>query len=225
MYTAIIVAGGSGKRMGAEIPKQFLPVGGKPVLMHTLERFVEFDAGIDLILALPADRSERWRQLCVEHSFTVSHTVVHGGATRFMSVSKALAITAADGLIAVHDGVRPFVSCEVIARCFEEAGKSGAAVPVVAPVDSLRRIDGEESFAVDRSMFRMVQTPQVFDAVLLKAAYDYCADPSNFTDDASIVEHYGHRVSLVEGNRENIKITTLFDLATAEAIASKLQSS
>ena len=224
MYTAIIVAGGSGKRMGAEIPKQFLSVGGKPVLMHTLEQFIKFDAGVNLILALPANQSERWGQLCVKHGFTAPHTLVHGGASRFMSVSNALAITPSEGLIAVHDGVRPFVSCEVIARCFDEAGKSGAAAPVVEPVDSLRRIDGNESFALDRSMFRMVQTPQVFDAALLKAAYDHCADPSNFTDDASVVEHYGHRVALVEGNRENIKITTLFDLAMAEAIAGKLQS-
>ncbi|MDR2563712.1 MAG: 2-C-methyl-D-erythritol 4-phosphate cytidylyltransferase [Prevotellaceae bacterium] len=223
MYTAIIVAGGSGKRMGAEIPKQFLPLCGKPILMHTLERFIAFDADVKLILALPADQSERWRQLCVKHNFTARHTLVHGGDTRFMSVLNALSVTSSEGLIAVHDGVRPFVSCEVIARCFEEARKSGAATPVVAPVDSLRRIEGNESFALDRSMFRMVQTPQVFDAALLKTAYNYCSETSNFTDDASVVEHYGHRISLVEGNRENIKITTLLDLTVAEAIAQKFQ--
>ena len=218
MRTTIIVAGGSGKRMSSDIPKQFLPLNGKPVLMYTLKCFADFDSSMKLILALPAEHTERWKQLCTEHEFTIPHTLVHGGITRFHSVRNALAAAGDTGLIAVHDGVRPCVAHEVIARCFDEAERSGAAIPVVVPVDSLRHISNNESVAVDRSLYRIVQTPQVFDAALIKAAYANCGDSYNFTDDASLVEHFGRRITLVEGNRENIKITTPFDLTTAEAI-------
>ncbi len=214
---AIIVAGGRGSRMGSELPKQFLPIGGESVLMRTLEAFYNYDAQVQLILALPADQQAYWSQLCAEHHFTIPHRVVDGGETRFHSVLHALALVEGDGLVAVHDGVRPFVHPDTINRCFASAYEHGAAIPVVDVVDSMRHLNGENSKAVPRADYRLVQTPQVFDIALLKKAYRQPYQPS-FTDDASVVEALGHEISLTEGNRENIKITTPFDLIIAEAL-------
>lgn len=214
---AIVVAGGSGARMGSELPKQFLPLRGKPLLMYTLQRFHEADSTMELVLTLPVGELERWQAYCTEHCFCIPHRVVVGGETRFHSVLNALNTLTTPCMVAVHDGVRPFVSVAVITRCFERAAQTGAAIPVVVPVDSLRQVLKEGSKAVLREDYRLVQTPQVFDSALLKAAYaqPYCTD---FTDDASVVERLGHAVGLVEGNRENIKITTPFDLVVAEAL-------
>lgn len=214
---AIIVAGGRGSRMGSELPKQFLPIGGKPVLMHTLEAFYNYDAQVQLILALPADQQAYWAQLCTEHHFTIPHQVVNGGETRFHSVLQALALVEGEGLVAVHDGVRPFVHPDTIDRCFASAFEHGAAIPVVDVVDSIREVSDETSKAVPRANYRLVQTPQVFDIALLKDAYCQPYQPS-FTDDASVVEAFGHNIALTVGNRENIKITTPFDLIIAEAL-------
>lgn len=224
MRYVIIVAGGKGLRMGADIPKQFLPVGGQPVLMRTILAFREFDPRMKVILVLPHHQQEYWKGLCAEYSFREPFAVADGGETRFHSVKNGLALIPddAEGVVGVHDGVRPFPSEETISRVYDEAERTGAAVPVVPVVDTLRHIEGGditegESKTVSRNEYRIVQTPQTFSIRILKDAYrqEYS---DFFTDDASVVEHAGHAVSLVEGNRENIKITTPFDLAVAEAM-------
>lgn len=204
--------------MGSELPKQFLPIGGKPVLMHTLQAFYDYDREMRIILVLPASQQAYWAQLCREHHFTVPHEVTDGGETRFHSVKNALERVNTSGLVGVHDGVRPFVSQEVIARCYEQAAEKKAVVPVVNVVETVRHLcQGGRSETVPRDEYRLVQTPQVFDAELLLRAYrqPYTSD---FTDDASVVEALGEPVWLTEGNRENIKITTPFDLKIAEAL-------
>lgn len=211
----IIVAGGKGLRMGTEIPKQFLEVGGLPVLMRTILCFTEYDADIKIILVLPHDQQEYWNELCGKYCFDAEYTIVDGGDTRFQSVKNGLAAIPADkeGLVAVHDGVRPFVSREVIERCFDEAELHGAVIPVLPVTDTLRDIT--TGCTVPRANYRAVQTPQVFELELLKSAYDRPFE-DNFTDDASVVESFGREVTLIEGNRENIKLTTLYDLRIAE---------
>lgn len=214
----VIVAGGKGLRMGGDIPKQFLPVNGKPILMRTIERFVEYDEKIVVCLVLPEAHFEYWGELCREYGFTTSHQLVKGGETRYHSVRNGLySIPEEEALVAVHDGVRPFVSIETIATTFEEAEKWGAVVPVIDSVDSLRRLEGSRSVAVDRSLYKLVQTPQTFRYDILKRAYDL-PYREIFTDDASVVEASGVEVKLVEGNRENIKITTNYDLKIASAL-------
>ena len=215
---AIIVAGGKGLRMGGDLPKQFIPVEGRPVLMRTLDTFHACDPSIQLILVLPPDHQPYWQELCREYGFRVPHRIADGGATRFHSVQSGLALAdEADALVAVHDGVRPFVSHEVIARCYAEAEAHGAAVPVVPVVETVRQLLPEGSKTVSRDAYRLVQTPQTFRAPLLRRAYGqpFC---EAFTDDASVVEALGHAVHLVEGNRENIKLTTPFDLIVARAL-------
>lgn len=220
---AIIVAGGKGLRMGSEVPKQFLPIKGRPVLMRTLDAFYRYDKSVGLILVLPADQQDYWHELCAQHAFEVPYSMATGGETRFHSVKNGLSLVPdnEECIIAVHDGVRPFVDNDVIGRCFSGAVSKGAVVPVVPVVDTVRRVvdDGGASITENRSAFRLVQTPQTFSGRLLKAAY---AMPyqDGFTDDASVVEAYGHKVDLVDGCRENIKITTPFDLKVAEAILS-----
>lgn len=216
-HTALIVAGGKGLRMGSELPKQFLPIGGKPVLMHTLEAFHRFDSAIDLILVLPEEQQGYWKQLCEKHRFTIRHLIANGGETRFHSVRNGLALVSGGGLVGVHDGVRPFVSQEVIRRCYDRAATDKAVIPVVDVVDTVRQVTESGSRTVNRDDYKLVQTPQVFDADLLRRAYAQDFKPF-FTDDASVVEAMGVPVDLVEGNRENIKITTPFDLKIATAL-------
>lgn len=219
MYrTALIVAGGKGLRMGSELPKQFLPIGGKPVLMHTLEAFHRFDKRMQLILVLPREQQGFWRELCEMHRFNIRHEIADGGETRFHSVKNGLAlINGIGGMVGVHDGVRPFVSQEVIARCFREAAVRKAVIPVINVVETVRHLTGSGSETVNRNDYKLVQTPQVFDVDLLRRAYEQEFTPL-FTDDASVVEAMGVPVHLVEGNRENIKITTPFDLKVASAL-------
>ncbi|WP_294538542.1 2-C-methyl-D-erythritol 4-phosphate cytidylyltransferase [uncultured Bacteroides sp.] len=207
----IIVAGGKGLRMGSELPKQFLPIGGKPVLMHTLEAFRKYDADLQIILVLPASQQAFWKQLCEQHHFVLEHRVADGGETRFHSVKNGLALVEEEGLVGVHDGVRPFVAQEVIARCYEQAEVHRAVIPVVDVVETVRHLTDRGSETVDRNAYKLVQTPQVFTSEVIKSAYAQDYTPF-FTDDASVVEAMGVSVSLVEGNRENIKITTPFDL-------------
>ena len=213
----IIVAGGKGLRMGGDIPKQFLPVCGKPVLMRTLEAFHAYDASMRLILVLPVSQQAYWKQLCEEYQFDLVHEIANGGETRFHSVKNGLALVKEDGLVGVHDGVRPFVSQEVISRCYEEAVSLKAVIPVIGVVETVRHLTEEGSETVPRDQYKLVQTPQVFDVTLLRRAYQQ-EYTDLFTDDASVVEALDEKVYLVEGNRENIKLTTPFDLKLAELL-------
>ena len=217
---AILVAGGKGLRMGSDIPKQFLPLRGRPVLMHTIDVFRRTYPDIHIILVLPREQQDYWRQLCGQHGYDVELCVADGGETRFHSVHNGLSLIPDDamGVVGVHDGVRPFVSPETIRRCFEAAEEFGAVVPVVPVVETVRQLlaDGS-SMTVDRNAYRLVQTPQTFDIQLLKKAYGQPFDPF-FTDDASVVEAMGHPIKLVEGNNENIKLTNPADLKLAEGM-------
>ena len=219
----IIVAGGKGLRMGGEIPKQFMEIGGMPVLMHTLKRFREYSEKLNIILVLPHDQQEFWHNLCEKHHFDVAHQVVDGGETRFGSSKNGLSAIPDDeeGVVGIHDGVRPFVSIDVIERCFETARDEYACIPVLPVTDTIRYVDQHGGGKnVMRSDYRVVQTPQTFDIGLIKQALQQPYQ-ENFTDDASVVEALGCQVQMVEGNRENIKITTPFDLIIAEALLRK----
>ena len=219
MDYVIIVAGGKGLRMGSDIPKQFLPIAGKPVLMRTLERFREYSADLQIILVLPEAQQDYWQELCRQYGFQVEYQLANGGQTRFHSVQNGLALVPddAEGVVGVHDGVRPFPSIEVIRNCYSTARTAKAVIPVIPVVETVRHLEGKGSVTVPRGDYRLVQTPQTFDIQLLKAAN---RQPYNdgFTDDASVVESYGHQITLVEGNRENIKITTPYDIVVAEAL-------
>lgn len=203
--------------MGSDLPKQFLPIGGKPVLMRTLEAFYRYDAEMRLIVVLPRSQQAYWSELCGKHCFALPHRVADGGESRFHSVRNGLALIRTSGLVGVHDGVRPFVSSEVIARCYEEAAGKRAVIPVIDVVETVRQIEGGRSRTVPRDEYKLVQTPQVFDVDLLKEAYSQ-PYTSAFTDDASVVEALGVPVHLTAGNRENIKITTPFDLKVAAVL-------
>ena len=214
---AIIVAGGSGVRMGAALPKQYLSIGGKPILMRTLSAFSQYPEAIELILVIPFKDFDYWKQLCQDFNFTVPHQLVQGGPSRFHSVKNGLnAITAEEGLVAIHDGVRPFVKQEVIAQSYREAERSGSAVAVVSLKDSLRKVNphGGTSFR-DRSEYRLVQTPQTFKLDQIKKAFEVEEIPQ-FTDDATVYEYQGWEVSLIEGDLSNVKITTPEDLVYGE---------
>lgn len=215
--TLIVVAGGKGERMQTEIPKQFIELKGKPILMHTLEVFYDYDPQMQIILVLPASQFDYWIELCEHHRFNLPHRIAAGGNTRFQSVCNGLALAPNEGLIAVHDGVRPLVSTATIHACLAEAAASRAAIPVTDVVESLREVKLGSSIAVNRADYKLVQTPQVFDAQLLKQAYQQPYQ-DGFTDDASVVEAFGAKVSLVDGNRENIKITNPNDLKIASIL-------
>ena len=219
MDYVIIVAGGKGLRMGSELPKQFLPIGGKPVLMRTIERFQEYSPALKIILVLPKDQQEFWRELCRKHDFNTPHQIADGGDTRFQSSKNGLALIPddAEGIVAIHDGVRPFVSKAVIERCFEGARDDYAAIPVMPITETLRYVDRGHGHNVMRDHFRSVQTPQCFDLALAKQAFNQ-PDRKTFTDDASVIESLGCQVTMVEGNRENIKLTTPFDLKLADCL-------
>lgn len=218
-HYAIIVAGGSGTRFGSNIPKQFLPLCGKPVLMHTIERFAK---SAEVVVALPESDQAYWRELCLQHQFFVTHKVVSGGDSRFQSVKNALlsvSFTDSD-MVAVHDGVRPLVSTSLISRIYATAEKYGSAIPVTPLTDSVRQVsDSGASAALDRVTLRAVQTPQAFRAKALLNAYSVPFSPI-FTDDASVYEHAGGKVTLVEGETSNIKITHPIDIIIAEHLIS-----
>ena len=216
----VIVAGGKGLRMGGEKPKQFQDLKGRPVLMHTLERFREALPEGKLILVLPESWMTMWRDLCHRHAFDIDHELVKGGDTRFHSVKNGLdAIRGEEGVVAVHDGVRPFVAVDVIRECVKQALTGACVVPVIAPVESVRLKQGDtdRTQSIDRNLCLLVQTPQVFPLNRLRQAYSQPYQ-SLFTDDASVVEADGGQVEVVEGNRENIKLTTPFDWAVAQLL-------
>jgi len=215
--STIIVAGGTGKRMGAAVPKQFLLLKGEPLLFHTLRAFHGFDPAMQLVLVLPQDHHATWDDLCAEYDFEVPHELVAGGAERFHSTQAGLVAVKHDGLVAVHDGVRPLVSTALITRCFSSAEEHGAAIPVVPISSSVRELTDEGSQPLDRSRLRAVQTPQCFRVPLLRRAFELPYDPA-FTDEATLVERLGVDVHLVEGEDLNIKVTTHFDLQLAEGV-------
>ena len=225
MQYAIIVAGGRGERMGTAVPKQFLLLKGKPILMHTMEKFEKTIPNIKIILVLPENQIDFWEGLCVKHNFTLSYQLVKGGKTRFHSVKNALALVTEDGIVAIHDGVRPLVSTNTINSCFNAAKELGNAIPTIDVVESLRHISKQENTnkAVARNCYQLVQTPQCFQSDLILKAYQQEFD-ATFTDDASVVEKLGEHINLVDGNRENIKITTQADLIIAEALVNATSS-
>jgi 2-C-methyl-D-erythritol 4-phosphate cytidylyltransferase len=218
---AIIVAGGSGSRMNTAVPKQFLTLDGKPVLLHSIEAFISADAGINIILVLPAEQLENWEQIKQESQLNIPHQVCAGGETRFHSVKNGLSMIKEAAVVAVHDGVRPFAGRETIERCFRIAEEKGNAIPAVPLTDSIRISEAGKSRAADRSKFVSVQTPQCFRLEVLQKAYQQEYRES-FTDDASVVETAGFEIFLTEGNPENIKITTPSDLAIAEVLAKRI---
>lgn len=217
----LIVAGGSGSRMNSVVPKQFMIISGKPVLMHTVRRFYEFNPSSEIIVVLPKEQIPTWNKLCDDYRFRIKHNVVEGGSVRFESVRNGLSKIEGEGLVAIHDGVRPLVSRETIKRCFETAEMKGNAVPVMPVNESLRKIDGDFNNAVDRSEYVSVQTPEVFRVSEIKEAYksDY---KDTFTDDAGVLEHAGFKINLVEGNKENIKITHPVDIIIAETLIKEI---
>ncbi len=216
----IIVAGGKGLRMGNALPKQFIPIGGKPLLMHTIDVFYQYDKNIHIILVLPIGQQAYWKELCKEYAFQRPYLLANGGDTRFHSVQNGLSLIdrQENGIVGVHDGVRPFVSIETIKQCYDTAERLGAVVPVTDINETIRYVSStSQSHTVNRDEYKLVQTPQVFNLQLLKQAYqqEYI---ETFTDDASVVEAMGKTIHLVTGNRENIKITTPFDLTIAETL-------
>jgi 2-C-methyl-D-erythritol 4-phosphate cytidylyltransferase len=228
MEVALIVAGGKGLRLPGDTPKQFIEIAGLPVLMHTINAFRGYSPTIQILLVLPAMDVSRWEHLCHQYRFEVKITVVTGGATRFDSVRNGLEKVSGAGEVAVHDGVRPLITPEIIAASFEMARKYRSAVASVALKESIREMSGsissalgnhvwQNSVSVDRGKFRLMQTPQTFDIQLLKSAYE-AASGNTFTDDASVVESAGHAITLFEGSYENLKITTPEDLVVAEAM-------
>lgn len=214
---AIIVAGGTGNRMNSAVPKQFMLLNNKPVLMHSIEKFHQFDSAIKILVVLPETQIDEWKKLCLKHKFEIEHQLVAGGTERFYSVKNGLDAITNDGIVFIHDGVRPLVSMETIRLCLNATLEFGNAVPVLPVVESLRQVKFGHSKMVDRKHFVAIQTPQVFMIDEIKAAYAHGYDPS-YTDDTSVLERTGTIIHLVEGNRENIKITHPIDLKVAEAL-------
>lgn len=213
----IIVAGGKGKRMRSETPKQFLQVAGKPLLMHTINKFRDYHFDIRIILVLPAPFIDFWKSLCKRFEFTTEHELVEGGKSRFHSVKNGLKKVEPSSLVAIHDGVRPLVSIETIHRVFDSAQEEGNAIPVVKISESLRQLNSNGSIPVSRQDYRLIQTPQAFHSEVIIEAYeqDY---QDHFTDDATVIESQGISINFVDGNYENIKITRPADLTIAQAL-------
>ena len=215
---AVIVAGGSGKRMESELPKQFLKLANKPVMLHTLNVFHEFDKKLKIIIVLHSDYFDMWNSICEEYLCTVPHEVIKGGETRFDSVNNGLkAIKSDNGFVGIHDAVRPLVSIDTISRCFDSAMKYGNALPAISPNESVRIIVAGGNKPLDRKNIYLIQTPQVFSVARIKEAYKQKYKP-DFTDDASVFETLGEKINIVKGDLLNIKLTTPADIEYAEAI-------
>ncbi len=220
--SVVIVAGGRGLRVGGELPKQFRLIGGRPVLMHTIEAFYRYNPAIAIVVVLPEAFIDYWQQLCHTHQFTVPFCIAIGGETRFHSVRNGLELIPAEGVVAVHDAVRPLVSPGLIGRCFATcAAKQCGVIPVVPVKDSVRLLTKEGSSMIDRDLLRVVQTPQLFPVAALKKAYESVYDPA-FTDDASVAGKHGLPILLEEGEESNIKITTPLDFLIAEQLLLQL---
>jgi len=214
---ALIVAGGKGTRIKSSLPKQFIELVGKPILLHTIEAFISYSDNIKIILVLPEDDFPIWESICKKFNFSYPIVLQKGGETRFQSVKNGLGRIEGEGLVAIHDGVRPLISSDIIGASFRLAAAHQSAVAAVRLKESIRMTDQDNTKAMDRSKFRIIQTPQTFHLQLIKKAYEIKEDPS-LTDDASVAEKAGHIISLFEGSYENIKITTSEDLVVAEAL-------
>lgn len=219
-YFAIITGGGTGSRMGESVPKQFLPLHGIPVIMHTIRRFQLLTDTI--FVTLPKQWFEYWQELQEEYGFNIPHVIIEGGNTRFESVRNAVSHLPEEGFVAIHDAVRPFVISSFIQTCFEHAESYGNAVMAVSVKDSLRMTSGTKTKAVDRNDFFAVQTPQVFPCDIIKKAYGQPFQTC-FTDDATVVESLGYEIELIQGDELNLKITTKEDLLLAEFIVNQLK--
>lgn len=220
-YYAIIVAGGSGSRMQSEIPKQFLLLAGKPVLMHTIAAFNECILKPEILLVLNIDQHKYWEELCLKYSFTIPHQVIKGGIQRFHSVKNGLKAIKGPGTVAIHDAVRPLISAELITKSFLVAEDTGNCIIGIPPTDSVRiRLEEGKNEALNRDQLTLIQTPQTFDVSLLKKAYQ-SAYRNDFTDDASVAEYAGFKINLIAGERENIKITYPEDLEIAAILMKK----
>jgi len=221
---AVIVAGGSGSRMGTDTPKQFLPIGNAPILMHTIKRFFTSTEHVNIILVLPTEQMDRWHQLCEKYSFSIPHLIIAGGNNRFQSVKNGLnsIIGETEGLVAIHDGVRPFISKRIIEESYNVAENKGNAVAAVEMKDSIRLVENGINKSVNRAHYKIIQTPQTFQIQQIKEAFNKATN-MNFTDDASVAEAAGFSIELIEGAYENIKITTPEDLAMAETILKKFE--
>ena len=213
---AVIVAGGSGSRMKETVPKQFMELQARPVLMHTFDAFNNYDLQIEFILVLPKNQVEFWNELCEKHDFIIKYKIAFGGETRFHSVKNGLDLINKEGIVFIHDGVRPLVSVKTLQNCFATAIEKGNALPVIPVAESVRFVNDTGNKSVDRSKCFLVQTPQTFKTELIKKAFQQSYS-DKFTDDASVLESSGKTINLVEGNRENIKITYPEDLIVADA--------
>lgn len=218
--SAIIVAGGSGIRMNSDTPKQFILINNLPVIMHTLLAFHSYREDLNIILVLPSSDLKTWKDLCEQHNFSIPVKIVSGGKTRFKSVQKGIALLEDEGLVAIHDGVRPLINKEVIAASFKIASLYGSAIAAVKLIESIRELDKDHTKSVDRSRYRIIQTPQTFQVPIIKKAY-LQPESKSFTDDASVVEKAGFKISLFEGSYRNIKITTPQDIVIAESLLKK----
>ncbi len=217
----IFVAGGTGTRMGRPLPKQFLTLNNTPILIHTLRNFFSFNRNFEMIVVMHHDYISFWKDLCLQFEEVPEHTVVAGGEERFHSVKNGIEAVSSDVQhIAIHDAVRPLVSHETLMRCFNALNEHNAVVPAIPINDSIREVHGVLNKSVDRSLYKRIQTPQCFESRMLKEAYSKPFSPL-FTDDASVVEANGHSVFLVEGNLENIKITSPIDLIVGESLTAK----
>ena len=203
--------------MQSDIPKQFMVLGDKPVLMHTIDQFLRFDPKIEIILVLPQKQVDYWKELCKTFDYKLKHKIVHGGDVRFKSVKNGLELIGEEGVVGIHDGVRPFVSQDTIQQAYQKASHIGAVIPIRDMEESLRFSDQNTNYAVNRDHLKVVQTPQVFKTKIIKEAYSKPYVPE-FTDDASVVERSGYKIHLIQGNRENIKITTPFDFIIGNAL-------
>lgn len=212
----IITAGGIGKRMVSDIPKQFMDLNGLPVILHTIKAFVDYSSNISFVLVLPQDSIDDWTAVEEKLPQNTDYIVCTGGETRFDSVKNGLAMIDGDGMVAIHDAARPLISVSLISDCFLLAAQKGNAIPVIPLQDSMREISGDESRPVDRDKFRLVQTPQVFDVSLIKKAYEQ-AFRTSFTDDATVAEAFGAKINTLEGEKRNIKITSPEDMLIAKA--------
>ena len=221
--SVVIVAGGKSHRMNSTVPKQFLLLGGRPLLMYSIQAFFEYSAGIEIVVVLPEDKLAYWNELCKTYSLSVLHKTVKGGTSRFESVKNGLEQIGNTGHVAIQDGARPLISPFMIKRCFDHALKHGNALPVIPLSESVRLIENKHNKSIDRFRIKVCQTPQVFSSKQIKTAYHQPFVPQ-FTDDATVLESKGYTISLLEGDPCNIKITTSLDLAIAEAMINQSET-